>query len=246
MVGDNEGHTDTFPTGGVVVVPALDFVATKIEIPLLMLPQTIVMLVLGRSESRADPIEGCIRRTLVIQDGSIAVVVIRQGHRPTRHLQEDLALGRADRDVRAWRGERVVAEKLGILYLTLHGLVRRRVHDSNDQARGPIDFSLVALLVRPALGRPVSDEAVPRRRFGLVFEEAQADADDVRGIRLKHDGTAVSIQDDLRFPGTCAVGLRYYCCSQHDCQTDPPKEITRRTLFGGAPASDRSRSEYAG
>ncbi len=212
-IGDHEGHTNALSAGSVVVMPALDGVTAMVEEPFLILPQTIVVLVIGRSEGRADLIEGRIRSTPFVQDASIGVLVIGHGHRPTRQLQEDLALGRADGDVSAWGG---AAEKLRNVQLRRHRLARTITRHRNHQTRGPIDIPLVGLLVRPALGGRSGDETVAGRRGGLVFEQAQADANDVRGVRLKNDGAATSIQEDLGLFSICRSGVQE-CESQHDC-----------------------------
>src|SRR5208337_3979733 len=49
-IGDHERHPDRRSAGSVVVMPALEGMTAMVEEPFLILPQTIVVLVIGGSE----------------------------------------------------------------------------------------------------------------------------------------------------------------------------------------------------
>src|SRR6185437_10668369 len=54
VIGDNERNAGTRPRSSRVVVPALDRVASMVEITFLILTQAVIVLIIGRTESGAN------------------------------------------------------------------------------------------------------------------------------------------------------------------------------------------------
>ena len=110
-----------------------------IEKAFVILPETIVVLVVGRNEAGAHLKERRIGRPLVVQHSGVAVFVVGHGHGPSGHLQQRLTIRSLDRNVGRRSG---TVEKLRNINLRRQRFAGMVHSDLDDQARGTVDICL--------------------------------------------------------------------------------------------------------
>jgi hypothetical protein len=73
--------------------------AAVIEKALLVLAQTVVVLVIRRSERGADLVKSCIPGPLVVEHAGCAVLMVGHRHLPALHIEQRASVGGAEVDV---------------------------------------------------------------------------------------------------------------------------------------------------
>ena len=193
LVGDQKRHAEAGSGGRQVVGPAADRVAAMIEKALVILAQAVVVLVVGRGEGRADDVELGVGGAAVVEDFRGAVLVVGHGLRPAGQLQQLLAVGRAECDVRA--GSRAV-EILRDVELGLERRLRGRMLalHGGDHPRRLVDVGLRRFGLASSPRRRARQQSRSRARPVRLALQAQRHAQNVRRIGLKDDGLALAVE----------------------------------------------------
>jgi len=206
LVGDHIRHAEGGRGHGVVVVPAVHLVVEVIEVALLILAQTVVVRAVRRNKGGAHFVKRIVARPPVIGDVKVAVLVVRHRHLPAFHVQQHLAVGPCEGDVRA--GRRAAKELAGVPLVRV-GVIGHRMLGRNHrhhQVFGAVDVAILRALVAPAARVGLAGDAVAGGGERLSLEQAERNAHDVGRIRRQHDGAVAVGNDFLR------CGLRGCWC----------------------------------